>query len=49
MIGPVLSGILGERKVLYGISVDFFIKLKEGAETRARKGDMRRFGENMIV
>jgi hypothetical protein len=49
MIYPVLSGILGERKVSYGISVDFFIKLKESAETRTRKSDMRRFWENMII
>jgi hypothetical protein len=48
MVDPVPSGIRGEGRVSYGISLDFVIELVEGAEASVRKESMRRFGENMI-
>jgi hypothetical protein len=49
MIDPVLSGIWGEGKASYGISVDFVIELEEDTEAGMCKDSMRRFGENVIV
>jgi hypothetical protein len=49
MINPVLSGIRGEGKVGYCISVDFFVEVEEDAEANACKDGMCGFGENVIV
>ena len=49
MVDPVSSGILGEGKVTYGISVDFVIELEEHTEASVCKDGMRGFGENVIV
>jgi hypothetical protein len=48
MIDPVPSGIAGEGKVTYGISVDFVIELEENSEASTCKDAMRWFGENVI-
>jgi hypothetical protein len=49
MIHPVLSGIRGEGKLSYGISVDFIVEVEEDAEARVCKDSMCRLGENVIV
>jgi hypothetical protein len=49
MIDPVPSGVWGEGKVRYRISVDFAVEVEEDAEASVCKGDMRGFGENVIV
>jgi hypothetical protein len=49
MIDPVLSGILGKRKVAYGISVDFVIEFEEDTEAGVCKDGMRWSGKNVIV
>jgi len=49
MIDPVLSRILRQRKVAYGISIDLVIELEKDAEASARKGSMCGFGENVIA
>jgi len=36
MVDPVPSGIRGEGRVSYGISVDFVIELEEDAEASVR-------------
>src|SRR6267154_1680312 len=48
MIDPVPSGIRGDGKVTYGISLEFFIELEEDTEANTCKERMRRFGENVI-
>jgi hypothetical protein len=48
MVDPMPSGIRGEGRVSYGISLDFVIELEEGAEASVRKESMGRFGENVI-
>jgi hypothetical protein len=48
MIDPVPSGIRGEGKVSYRISVDFVVEVEEDAETSVCKGGMCGFGENVI-
>jgi hypothetical protein len=49
MIDPVPSGIRGEGKVSYRISVDFVVEVEEDAEASVCKDDMCRFRENVIV
>jgi hypothetical protein len=49
MFDPVSSGIWCEGKVIYGISVDFVVKLEKDSEAGVCKGGVRRFGENVIV
>jgi hypothetical protein len=49
MIDPVSRSVWGERKVTYGISVDFVIELEEDTETGVCQDGVRRFGENVIV
>jgi hypothetical protein len=49
MVDPVSSGIGGEGKVAYGVSVDFVIELEEDTKAGVCKDGMRRFGENVIV
>ena len=49
MIDPVLSGIRGEGKVSYRISVDLVVEVEEDAEARVCKDGMCGFGENVIV
>jgi hypothetical protein len=49
MVDPVSSGIRGEGKVTYGISIDFVIELEEDAEASVCKDDMRRFREDVII
>jgi hypothetical protein len=49
MVGPVPSGIWGEGKVSYGISVNFVIELEEDTEASVCEDGMGRFGENVIV
>jgi hypothetical protein len=49
MIDPVPSGIRGEGKVSYGISVDFIIEVEEDTEASVCKDGMCGFGENVIV
>ena len=48
MDDPVPSGIWGEGKVSYGISVGLVIELEKDAEASVRKECMGRFGENVI-
>jgi len=48
MVDPVLSRVRCERKVMYGISVDFVVELENDTEAGAGKGRMCRFGENVI-
>ena len=48
MIDPVPSGIAGEGKVTYGISVDFRIELEEDSKASTCKDGMRGFGEDVI-
>jgi hypothetical protein len=48
MVDPVSSGIAGEGKVTYGISVDYIVELEEDTKAGVCKGGMRRFGENVI-
>jgi hypothetical protein len=49
MIDPVPSGIRGEGKVSYGISIDFVVEVEEDAEASVCKDGMCGFGENVIV
>jgi hypothetical protein len=49
MIDPVLSGIRGEGRVSYGISVDFVVEVEEDAEANVCKDGMCGTGENSIV
>jgi hypothetical protein len=49
MIDPLLSGIWGEGKVSYRISVDLVVEVEEGAGARVCKGGMCGFGKNVIV
>jgi hypothetical protein len=49
MVDPVSSGIRGEGKAVYGISVDFVIKLEEDSKAGVCKDRMRRFEDNVIV
>jgi hypothetical protein len=49
MVDPVSSGIQGEGKVIYDISVNFVIELEEDAEASVCKDGMRGFRENVIV
>jgi len=49
MIDPVPSGIWGEGKVSYGISVDFVVEVEEDAEANVCKDGVCGFGENVIV
>src|SRR6266705_601602 len=49
MIDPVPSGIWGEGKVNYGISVGFIVEVEEDAQTSMCKDGMGGFGENVIV
>jgi hypothetical protein len=48
MVDPVSSGIQGEGKVTYSISVDFVIELEEDTEASVCEGGVGRFGENVI-
>ena len=48
MIDPVLSGMLGEGKVSYCISVDLVVEV-EDVETSVCKDGMCGFGENVKV
>jgi hypothetical protein len=48
MIDPVSSCIQSERKLTYGVSVDFVIKLEEDTETGACKQRMGLSGKNVI-
>src|SRR6266576_266406 len=49
MIDPVPSGIRGEGKVSYGISVGFVVEVEEDAQTSMCKDGMCGFRENVIV
>jgi hypothetical protein len=49
MVDPVSSGIQGEGKVTYSISVHFVIELEEDTEASVCEGGMGKFGENVIV
>jgi hypothetical protein len=49
MVDPVSSGIGGEGKATYGISVDFVIELEEDTEASLCKKCMCRFGKNVIA
>jgi hypothetical protein len=49
MVDPVSSGIQGEGKVTYGISVHFVIESEEDTEARMGENRMRRFERNVIV
>jgi hypothetical protein len=49
MIDPVPSGIRGEGKASYGISVGFVVEVEEDAEADLCKDGMCWFGENVIV
>jgi hypothetical protein len=49
MIDPVPSGIRGEGKVSYGISIDFVVEVEDDAEASVCKDGMCGFGENVIV
>jgi hypothetical protein len=48
MIDPVPSGITGDRKVTYDISLGFVIELEEDTEASTCKEGVRRFEENVI-
>jgi hypothetical protein len=49
MVDPVSSGIWGEGKVTYGISVNFVIESSEDTEASTGKEHMCRFGKNVIA
>jgi hypothetical protein len=49
MVDPVSSGIRGEGKVTYGISVDLAIESEEDSEASMCKKRMCHFGKNMIA
>jgi hypothetical protein len=49
MIDPVPSGIRGEGKVSYSISVDFVVEVEEDAEASECKDGMCGFRENVII
>jgi hypothetical protein len=49
MIDPVPSGIRGEGRVSYDLSVDFVVEVEDDAEANVCKAGMCRFGENVIV
>jgi hypothetical protein len=49
MIDPVTSGIWGEGEMIYGIPIDFVIKLEEDTEAGVCKDNMGRFGKNVII
>jgi hypothetical protein len=49
MVDPVSSGIRGEGKVSYGISVDFVIESKEYTEASMCEKGMCRFGKYVIA
>jgi hypothetical protein len=49
MIDPVPSGIWGEGRVSYRLSVEFVVEVEEDAEANVCKAGMCRFGENVIV
>jgi hypothetical protein len=49
MIDPLRSGIWGEGKVSYRISVDLVVELEKDAEARVCKDGMCGFGNKVIV
>jgi hypothetical protein len=49
VIDPVSSGIQGEGKVIYAISVDFVVESEEDTEASMCKKYVCRFGKNAIA